>query len=252
MHSGPLDLGASYESGHKLYDKNAAAQGAGSTLPLSTRGAASAQVELEIVAANLSAATSATSAVRADDLTSKPSEDQAPPLFETRLTSAASVALSARAQRLALIPAQVMDAEQLAEARKDVAQAQEELARVRASQEHDEREATLRSVALTQKAAAEDAQAFTNATAERVRAESQFPRSISEPNSNAASSSASVDQAAFVSPASFINEEGAPTSRAPRTRPDPASLLHGRSPFESSSPGSTGQSLDIVVGSPGE
>lgn len=132
-------------------------------------------------------------------------------------STAASLELSERARRLALIPAQLMDAEQIAAARKEVQESEERLAQVRAGEHRAEQREVLDHLAMNVR----DGGAHVRAS-----------EASSDPNHPVASS-----------------PEQEPPSRAPRSRPDQATLMHGRSPFESSLPGATGQSLDIVVGS---
>ncbi len=242
MQSGPVDIGSSTDTGSKVRQKNAAAPvvGTSSATPTSAT-AASAQVELQIIAVNLSSATSAASSVRTDAKSSEPDRDGASSLgSEGKPRSAASLELSARAQRLALIPAQVMDPEELARAQEELEQVEEDLEQVRANNKKEQRRSSLDdALATARERSAEslDRDAATSTPNRPSPAEAlgaQIPSTrldgTSSPEAPPSSSAKS------------------PGSSAPRSRPDPATLAHGRSPFESSTPGSTGQSLDIVVG----
>ncbi len=236
MQSGPLDIGNSAEFGSRSREKNAAAPvvGTSSATPTSA-SAAGAQVELQIVAVNLSSATSAASAVRTDEQTSKV-DDESPAAnqLDSRQVSAASLELSARAQRLALIPAQVMDPEELAHAKKEVEQAEEQLARVQAGQKREERQDTIKQAIES----AHSPSPLEGSTAQeepmRAKQADDGLAAATPPKKSSESASAHGD--------------AIPPSRVPHSRPDPAILAHGRSPFESSTPRATGQSLDIVVG----
>jgi sRNA-binding protein len=125
---------------------------------------------------------------------------------------AANLALSAEAQRLALIPAQVMGPDEIEAAREVVAAAQEALAEARANKQA--------------------------AVAEALNSESQKEPSA-QTIENEPSSTAEARPA---------EEPSLRASFAPRERREGQTAIGPRSPFESSSPGSTGQSLDIVVG----
>ena len=237
MQPGPVDISHPPEFGQKIREKNAAAPVVGASLAAPTAAAASgAQVELQIVAVNLSAATSAASSVRAEEPTAKLDHERpGSQAAEPRLASAASLELSARAQRLALIPAQVMDPEELAQAKRELEEAKEELARLRADQKQEDRAVEI-----------ED-----RIAADRERA-SQTGGASSETRHGPAMKPAEALTGPTPAAAGPASDEATPISRSPRSRPDPATLMHGRSPFESSTPRAAGQSLDIVVGKSAE
>jgi hypothetical protein len=155
--------------------------------------------------------------------------------------------LSARAQRLALIPAQVVDPKEMAEARKKVTEAEQQLAQFRADQRLAEREVELNSSFSVSEAATIKAQPSlaTEATDHEAIAKSADAASAPLDRTPKSTEQATNQTASRKSP-----EEAVPGSHVPRSRPDQSVVVHGRSPFESSTPGSTGQSLDIVVGSP--
>lgn len=128
---------------------------------------------------------------------------------------ATNLVVSPEALRLALIPAQVMDAEEIAEARKTVAAGQEALADVRAENTEQAREADGREM--------------------EMRAEQPISPSLaSDPIDKLDTPTASVP--------------GKPDKAAAFADSGALLSLGGRSPFESGTPGATGQSIDIVVG----
>jgi sRNA-binding protein len=186
---------------------------------------------------------------------------------ETR--AAASLELSSEAQRLALIPAQVMDTDEIAEARKQVTEAQAKVAEAMAAQRAAGQEAQAPPAATSapqesspqvQRAAATQAtlahashQADMTEAVVEMQQTAQTRELNLEPQPEATTSEPRSRTAAEASPqtAPPVMDRPSEPSPASEGRPDAMSALQGRSPFESSTPGSTGQSIDIVVGEDG-
>lgn len=178
-------------------------------------------------------------------------------------SAAANLKLSSEAQRLALIPADVLDAEEIAEVREHVAEAQKLMTAAMDEQRSAAREArsdgeasaespqaqappseSAANQAATQAALSQASSRTENA---EVRAQIQSANENTRAEETTGTPAPSPEAAA---PAS----QTAPASNSQResgepARPNAMSALQGRSPFESSTPGATGQSLDIVVGS---
>lgn len=209
-------------------------------------------------------AVSATAETRRDSPRKAAPEAQQPAPHPER-AAAANLKLSSEAQRLALIPADVLDAEEIAEVREHVAEAQKVMTAAMDEQRSAARESrsgsdvgegptsqpapTPASESTASQAATQAAlsQASSRAENAEVRAQIQSANqstSSSEPGNGSVSAQETAVPASQATPANTAEPEANDAAR-----PNAMSALQGRSPFESSTPGATGQSLDIVVGS---
>lgn len=229
-----------------------------------------AQVELQIVAVNLASAVSAAAESRSGEAAPHSGKvSLAPPSQGRSSRSAANLKLSFEAQRLALIPAQVMAPDEIAAAREEVVEAQEALDAVRATRRREEEAGVFARAnqgakePSSPKVTQDDSPKADPASPATLRAPASQVDPRAEMNSTETKSSA---QGAALQPSEaqelqqgdgkagperFVSGETAPpasVATASERRPQRMAALSARSPFESSSPGATGQSVDIVVG----
>ncbi len=235
-----------------------------STSSADSRGDSNLGVRVELASAvSVVSASSATVETRGERQRSG-SHEAAPPSQHQESTQAASLQLSSEAQRLALIPADVLDAEEIAEVRAQVEEAQRKL-----NAEIEQQRAAAKD-ARTSAAAPEEAEvpnpepaapasstAAEQVTVAQASNRADFAEALSQIESASGSNkevTGSPERARSTPPAPPERDEqmSAPAStRAVRNEPERSksmSALQGRSPFESSAPGATGQSLDIIVG----